>query len=191
MGAIPRLRALTRGRLAAVLVAVGAISLGAGATAARAYFIEGSRWPGRTITYYASAYRKAVDRGGKTWNDAHVGVTFKRVSNKSKANFVIRYDSSVKACEGISLVGYQGRHVQSWIDLGRGCDREYMIITATHEMGHILGLGHETHRCARMNASADFPSGTPGHCSYHSRSYWLGHLLKGDDVRGARALYGG
>ena len=66
-----------------------------------------------------------------------------------------------------------------------------MVFTATHELGHILGLGHETHRCARMNPSADYPSGTPGDCHYHNRSYWLQHLLKGDDIHGAKALYGG
>src|SRR5436305_7921427 len=190
MDVLARPRFRLRGRALAAFGVATLLLLAASATA-QAYFKEGSRWPARTITYYASAYRKSADRAAKTWNDANVGVTLKRLSSKSKANFVIRYDSSVKACEGVSLVGYQGRGVQTWIDLGRGCDREFMIFTATHEMGHILGLGHETHRCARMNPSADFPSGTPGDCHYHSRSYWLGHLLKGDDVRGARALYGG
>lgn len=180
--------ALRRG--AVLLVALAAAMLAA-AGAARAYVIEGQRWPGTTITYYASAYKKAVDQGAKTWNNAQVGVRFRKVSKKSQAQFVVTYDPYTKPCEGLSLVGYQGRHTQSWMHLGRGCDRQYMIVTATHELGHILGLGHETHRCARMNPSADFPSGTPGHCSYHDRSYWLNHLLKGDDTRGAKALYGG
>lgn len=190
MDALARPNLRLPGRILAAVVAVVVLLLAVAATA-EGYFIEGRRWPGRTITYYASAYRKAADRGAKAWNDASVGVTLKRTTNKSKANFVISYSSDVKACEGVSIVGYQGRHVQTWTHLGRGCDRDFMVITATHEMGHILGLGHETHRCARMNPSADFPSGTPNHCHYHSRSYWFAHLLKGDDISGARALYGG
>ena len=64
-----------------------------------------------------------------------------------------------------------------------------MILTATHELGHILGLGHTKHKCARMDSSVDL-SGTPSHCSHHSLSYWLKHPLLPDDVRGARKLYG-
>ncbi len=190
MDALPLPDFRLRRRLVAALGAAALLLMATAATA-EGYFIEGNRWPGKTITYFPSAYRKAADGAAKTWNDAHVGVTFKRASSKSKANFVISYSSDVKACEGVSIVGYQGRHTQTWMHLGRGCDRSFMIFTATHEMGHILGLGHETHKCARMNPSADFPTGTPGHCHYHSRSYWLDHLLKGDDISGARALYGG
>jgi hypothetical protein len=191
------LAVLWRARLA--LVVATATAFLATAAAAPAYNIERGieRWPGKTITYYPAVYKKAVDTGAKAWNDAHVGVKFKRTSNRKKANFVVEDGSFVHACEGVSLVGYQGKGVQSTMWLGRPCnlnggdDREFMIVTVTHELGHILGLGHEKHKCARMNASADYPTGTPGKCNYHSRSYWLKHLLKGDDIAGAKALYGG
>ena len=157
------------------------------APAAHAYQLEGPRWPGTTITYYASAYRKATVLGANNWNNANVGVQFVRTSSKQAADLVVTYGAP--QCEGESLVGYQGPFTQSWTELGRGCDPNFMVLTATHELGHILGLGHAKHRCARMDSSVDL-SGTPSHCSHHSLSYWLKHPLLPDDIRGARKLYG-
>jgi hypothetical protein len=157
------------------------------APAARAYQLVGERWPGTTITYYPSAYRKATVAGANNWNNANVGIRFVRTSSKAAADLVVSYGAP--QCEGESLVGYQGPFTQSWIHLGRSCDRNFMILTATHELGHILGLGHAKHKCARMDASVDL-SGTPEFCHHHSLSYWLKHPLLPDDIRGARKLYG-
>jgi len=41
-----------------------------------------------------------------------------------------------------------------------------------------------------MNASADYGTGTPDRCGRRPLSYWLANPLLGDDVAGARALYG-
>jgi hypothetical protein len=64
-----------------------------------------------------------------------------------------------------------------------------MSLATAHELGHVLGLGHQDHRCARMNPVYN-QDGTPNHCSAHSLRYWLAHPLTADDVRGARHLYG-
>ncbi len=180
---------VTRRSAHLLAAAVAALVMLAATATAQAYVIGGAPWPGHTITYYPSAYRKAVVAAAATWNAAHVGVTLQRVSQKSQADFIAVYDPSVNPCEGASLLGWQdGDQSRMW--LGRGCNRTFMIITATHEMGHILGLDHETHRCARMNPVVYYPSGTPEDCNFHGRSYWLKHLLKQDDINGARALYG-
>jgi len=177
-------------RLALLILPAAAALVLATATSARAYVIEGQRWPGPTITYYATAYKKAANQAAQTWNNANVGITFRKASSSASADFVVIYSSDINRCEGLSLVGYQYGS-QSWTEVGAGCDRAFMVFTLTHELGHILGLGHETHRCARMNPTVDFPTGTPGDCRYHRRSYWFKHLLKNDDIRGVRALYGG
>ena len=156
--------------------------------AAHGYVIDGKRWPGRTITYYAAAkpYRSEVDRAANAWNQARVGVSFVRAP-KAKAEVVVHYSEA--PCDGFALVGYQGPAHQSSARLGRGCDKDLIVVIAVHELGHVLGLGHEKHKCARMNAVVDF-DGTPGRCARHPLSYWVKHPLRSDDIRGARFLYG-
>src|SRR4029077_19689747 len=98
MGSPARAPGAARRGLIALLAATAAAFF-APATAARAYVIEGERWPGNTITYYPSAYKKAAARAAKTWNAAHVGVAFKRISDRSKANFVVAAGPEVHPCE--------------------------------------------------------------------------------------------
>jgi hypothetical protein len=74
------------------------------------------------------------------------------------------------------------------MEINNDCGSGISTLTAVHEFGHVLGLGHETSGCARMNPTFG-SGGTPGHCSRHPLSYWLAHPLLKDDVRGARALY--
>jgi hypothetical protein len=171
----------------ALALATAAVACAMPATAS-AYVIDGKRWPGRTITYSsAKEYRHVVDHAAADWNRAAVGVTFQRTP-RAKANVIVHYSQA--PCDGYALVGYQGPGRQSYIRLGRGCDTALMTVIAVHELGHVLGLGHERHRCARMNAVVDF-DGTPGLCRHHPLTYWVKHPLRSDDIRGARALYSG
>lgn len=172
-----------RRRLVATALAV-ALLLALAASSAQAYTIHGSAWPGRTITYYSYAYRTAVDRAAHNWNNAKVGVQFKRVSSPSGARVIVKLGAN--PCEGFSIVGYY--RGQSWVKLGANCSRDLMTLVATHEFGHTLGLGHENARCARMNPIIDY-DGNPNLCQWHPISYWLAHPLRGDDIKGARALY--
>jgi Astacin (Peptidase family M12A) len=164
-----------------------AILLCAAASPAQAYVIDGVRWPGTTITYYPTTYRTAVDRAARNWNNANVGVRFRRAPSASRAEVLV--ELGAQQCGGFSIVGWPRGWGQSWVKLAGGCDRDLMTMVATHELGHTLGLGHEMQRCARMNPVVDY-SGTPEFCQYHPIEYWLAHPLKGDDIRGARALYG-
>ena len=166
-------------------VAAAALVLCGFASSAQAYVIHGAPWPTRTITYYPTAYRSAVDRAAQNWNKAKIGVSFKRVSSSGSADVVV--EPGVQQCGGFSIVGFDDWR-QTWVKLSPGCDRNLMTLVATHELGHTLGLGHEMNRCARMNPVVDY-DGTPEFCQPHPLSYWLRHALKGDDVNGARALY--
>lgn len=157
------------------------------APSASAWERAGRAWPGERITYYTSAsgYRSAVDRAVRIWNRANTGIRFARTSRR-RAQVVIGYGG--RRCEGAAYAGYVGRGHQSPVRLGRGCSRGLITLTAVHELGHVMGLGHEDDRCARMNSAFD-GTGTPWRCDRRSLSYWLDRPLARDDIRGARALY--
>jgi len=148
--------------------------------------IRGDPWPGPAIRYHTSAakYADAVDRAAKIWNRAEVGIKLRRVKAQD-AQLIVSYGG--KSCTGWAIVGYASN---SAMRLGSGCETNHMILVAVHEFGHVLGLSHELERCARMNPRIDHDTATPNHCKKHPESYWLQHPLKGDDINGARALYG-
>jgi hypothetical protein len=171
--------------LAAVL-ACGALSLAAAAPS-EGYSIGGRAWPDATFTYYTSAgdYSGAVNRAARILNSAGTGVHVERASSRADADVVVAYGG--RACEGDAIVGYRRMQFDT-LYLGQGCSDALMTLAAVHEFGHVLGLDHETHRCARMNPTYDH-SGTPSDCPEHSLAYWLAHPLTADDRRGLRAIY--
>ncbi|MGI8593992.1 MAG: M12 family metallopeptidase [Solirubrobacteraceae bacterium] len=160
------------------------------AAPASAYEVVGRPWPGPRITYFIDARDQAeqVQAGAQEWNALDLGVRFSRTTSRSKAQVRIRYGS--RGCGGAALVGYPGRRYQSEVRLGRGCKDSLTFLTIVHELGHVLGLGHERSRCALMNTSADYATGTPNRCAPRPLSFWLAKPLRKDDVAGARKLYG-
>jgi hypothetical protein len=171
-------RALT----ASVVAISGAL---AGAAPAPAYVIGGRPWPYDVITYSsdAPAYTASVDRAARLINRQHVGVRLRRDDGNPDVVFV--YNG--RACDGSAYVGFRPRR-ESTVWLGRGCSRDLITLTAVHELGHVLGLDHETRRCARMNPAFD-DTGTPSGCRARPLSHWLAHPFTADDLRGLRALY--
>lgn len=170
--------------LASVLAVLGAGLVPAGAGA---YEIGGRAWPSGDIRYHIEddALRKPVKRAAKVWNARGLSVRF--VSSDSEdARVFIRIGQ--RNCGGAARVGYPGRRGFSTMEINRDCGTGIATLTAVHEFGHVLGLGHERDVCARMNPTFG-SGGTPGRCDRHSLSYWLDHPLMKDDVRGARALY--
>jgi hypothetical protein len=152
---------------------------------AGAYRIAGAPWPGKTVTYYSSGGRDTIaliDRAARMWNRARVGVRFKR-SPTSDADLLV--SGAWGSCGGRAIMGYPG--AQSWLYLGP-CTSGLMALITAHEFGHVLGLGHETRRCALMNPSMNPFNGTPSRCRTHTLAYWLKRPLQRDDVRGARAV---
>ena len=171
--------------LALALTAV----FGAAVAPASAYDLAGDRWPAGTIPYYTNVggQNDEVVRAANAWNKEKLGVTFVRTKAKSKARLIVRYGS--RGCGGLGTVGYYGPRFVGDVQLGRACRDALTRLTAAHELGHVLGLGHEEQRCALMNPVGDIDTGTPNNCSVRPIGYWLAKPIQSDDRRGARALY--
>jgi hypothetical protein len=175
-------------RLKIVLAcALAAFAAGFAPAGASAYEIAGRAWPSGEIRYHIQddALRTPVKRAAKIWNRRGLSVRFVS-SDADSARVFIRIGQ--RNCGGAARVGYPGRRGVSGVEINRDCGTGIATLTAVHEFGHVLGLGHEGDACARMNPTFG-AGGTPGRCKRNSLSYWLDHPLTKDDVRGARAMY--
>jgi hypothetical protein len=156
---------------------------------AGAYEARGYEWPGPEVTYWVAAreFRDEATYGAKAWNRAKVGVEFTPAESRRDADVLVtRGDLN---CGGSAWAGYYGPGVQTRITLGTGCpDRRLTALIATHEFGHVLGLGHELEVCALMNTTSD-RTGTPNRCNARPLRVWYTSPLRRDDIRGARSRY--
>ena len=174
---------LMRATLAAILLALVLVP------SAGAYRLEGSRWATTTITYYneVPAYTWAVDSAAYAWNSSGAHVQFLKSSRKN-AKVLLGIQWFTPAGEAI-VDRRRGRIYGAKVGIRSGLDRYTMALVIAHELGHVLGLGHENGVCATMNAYIDVNH--PANCAAPPPGMWVCRLLRTDDVRGAVKLYGG
>jgi hypothetical protein len=143
----------------------------------------------RTITYYTEtpAYAWSVDTAAYAWNTSGANVRFVKSSRaKAKVLLGIRW-YKLAGDARVQLAG--GSIVSAQVGIQTGHDRYEMALIVAHELGHVLGLDHETTRCATMNPSVASDHTT--RCPAPPAGTWTCRLLQPDDVRGALRLYGG
>ena len=164
----------------------------------QAYSRLGNKWPGGKITYYNSIkqYDPAVKAAVKAWNTSGAKVKFKRVSKK-KARVRIRYMRN-SSCRGLARIPSTKRTRRATVYLPAPTASEFcrdqatMTIVAAHELGHVLGLDHESRGCATLNPTGNRAGGAL--CAEVGGTppwLWRCRVLEPDDVRGAIKIYGG
>jgi hypothetical protein len=157
------------------------------------------RWRTGRITYFNAARKSrwSVTQAVKAWNRSGARVRFVPAS-RSRAKLVIRYHPTSR-CLGFAYAQPyydQSRRVaRAEVVIPRPrssnpfCSRWGQVLVVAHELGHVLGLDHESRRCATMNPAT---SGLkPSECPEQPEWQWRCRILEGDDVRGAVSIYGG
>jgi hypothetical protein len=149
------------------------------------YAVGGVPWPGGTISYAnETRYGWSIEQAVRAWNAAGAGIRFVPARDAALADVVVRYKPG--QTHGHASLGFRPTGASVWLT-GDLTSRSAAIVAA-HELGHVLGLHHETLRCAVMNPGFDprRPRGCPiASCRELSRC-----LVQPDDARGVRDLYG-
>jgi hypothetical protein len=164
------------------------------ASAGQAYERAGVPWPGGQITYFNGAADQAwaVAQAVNAWNRSGARVRFVRTTEAHAQLRIVPFRSGKCYAGADATTGYvRGAtiRVSRYHPTVTECGPYTTAIALTHELGHVLGLGHEPRTCATMNASGSFRG--PTRCPQTKPWEWHCRLLQEDDVRGAVALYGG
>jgi hypothetical protein len=172
-------------RLASLATLAGLLAV----PAAHGYRLEGVHWATRTIPYYTETapYSWSVDTAAYAWNTSGANVRFVKASRaRAKVLVGIRW---YKVAGDAHVLVRGTRIVYAQVGLQTGHDRYELALIVAHELGHVLGLGHEYGTCATMNPSVGGDHTTL--CPPPPAGTWTCRLLQADDVRGAVRLYGG
>jgi hypothetical protein len=163
-----------------------------------------SPWPFSTITYYVGQTRADGTTGPaprqwateivaafKAWSSAHAGWTFRRASSprRGDADVIALAAPGRKAatCVGVSARGFG--YTQVRLALGGAClKRGVLALAAAHEIGHLLGLGHETRACSVMNTHFIAVAGRPRPSRCVAGTGYVDGLVQAADARAARSL---
>lgn len=181
-----------------------ALAFAAAPVGAQAYHFqpEHHRWETARIPVWVgtAALRSPVARAISKWNALHLRVHFTRVSKRRDAFVTIRQDGNFCVGGATQVLGtresgtsggasYSIRYIaRARTLIAPRCGADLTTFVVAHELGHVLGLGHETRRCALMNPSAD-TGGASAQCPGLRIADRARDPIRPDDRAGVRALY--
>ena len=168
--------------------------------AAPAYVVEGEPAPELILTYHNAARQHdwAVERAVEAWNESGADVALLPASRQEATVRIsllpgvheLAGETSLTKTEGEQLRRGGARVLLPELTQEEAREQRFSVaLIAAHELGHVLGLGHEDRGCAVMNSF--IAEGAPAECDPPPPGYWRCRLLERDDVLGVVRLYGG
>lgn len=190
-------------RRLSLLVVLGVLAAAALAAAPRpaaaTYQLEGARWPNQPgagvccavlqyemniIIWANNADVTGWQNGAAAWNNSAALVWVNPAPGNSPINLIDTTDS-VDGWYGLTSLSSSGgtfTGATAWLNAfyTQGMSAAQIQTVATHELGHVIGLAHDTDACAVMNPD-------PGTMTTFCGG-WV-NTPQQDDVDGVNALY--
>lgn len=146
-------------------------------------------WRTGTLHYYIAthdhSWANAFRRAAGTWNRARIGIRLAESRRRRGSEILVvqAHGTCSDSVAGLVAILIGGRQpTGAIVNLVDACPRGIRPEVAAHEIGHVLGLGHEAHRCAVMQPLL---GGGPRRCAARA----LRQLVLPDDIAGARRFY--
>lgn len=151
-------------------------------------------WNGEIRVYNPTGWQRNVREAVDVWNRTGVTPKFVFVHDARHAQVTVTASTDAVAArctERYTCVAYarrDGRHGAIWLPTQVGAEAlsPTTVRLIVHELGHVLGLRHETHHCARMNT--DTGARLCGVLRVPPDTYACGPLRR--DILAAERLYG-
>ena len=137
------------------LAAIGAVLVVV--PSAASFSSAGTPWPVARITVWnETGYRAPLRQAMEAWNAVGTRVTLAPAARRSTARIVVGLlpASSAEERIGVGTVGW-APGAQGRVAVQPGLGPRAAAMALAHELGHVLGLGHEERACSVMSSSLE------------------------------------
>ncbi|MGL6279652.1 MAG: M57 family metalloprotease [Gaiella sp.] len=181
-------RSTSHRRLVALALLLGALVLAQGASS---YTSAGTPWPvTRLSVWNDTPYRTALTRAMASWNAVGTRIQLVPAERRSAARVVVALlpEGASSTHAGTGTVGWAPAQ-RGKVEIRAGLSDRAAAAVLTHELGHVLGLGHEEGGCSVMSATVNVERPRPG-CPIARCARLEECLVQPDDAEGLRHQYG-